>query len=341
VSFGVGQFTLQLPPWDPRDHAQLYADTIELAGTAEDAGFDSFWLAEHHGSEDGYMPSLLPFLAAVASRTTRLRIGTAVILAPFHHPLRLAEDASVVDNISAGRLLLGLGLGWVADEYRMFGVETKGRGRRLEEVVQILRKAWTGERFTHRGRFYSFDDVLVRPAPARVPPIFLGGRAEAALARAARLGDGHYPPSTQHGAQIIARARTVLEVRKGEGLDGPYRFGFFAPVGFGDDADAGWEAIRDGLLHLRGSYTIWEEGGRDTSVARHVAAEQEEKIRASAIVGSPRQVVEQLKPILGELRQMGFAEVFMSAILAPPGTPPEKARAAVETFAEKVIPALR
>lgn len=341
MKFGLGQFTLQVPPWDSRDHAQLYADTLELAALAEHAGFDSVWLAEHHGAEDGYIPSLLPFLAAVAGRTTRLEVGTAVMLAPFHDPLRLAEDAAVVDNISGGRLNLGLGLGWVADEYRMFGVETKGRGRRLVEVVEILRKAWTGERFTHRGRFYSLEDVAVTPRPKRTPPIYLGAATDKAIERAATLADGHYPPSSQAGSAVVERARTVIGIRRRNGLEGPYRFGFFTPVGLGRDADDGWAQIRDGLLHVRGSYAIWGQGGRDVSGARDLAASWEAQARSTSVVGAPKQVVDELKPVLDGIRDLGFADVFVSAILAPPGTPPERARAQVETFAEKVIPALR
>ncbi|MFA5891839.1 MAG: LLM class flavin-dependent oxidoreductase, partial [Actinomycetota bacterium] len=126
MKFGIGQFTLQVPPWDLRAHAEVYADVLELIELAERADFDSVWLAEHHGASDGYVPSLLPFLASVAARTTRIKLGTAVMLAPFHHPLRLAEDAAVVDALSGGRLRLGLGLGWVPEEYRMFGAEQRG-----------------------------------------------------------------------------------------------------------------------------------------------------------------------------------------------------------------------
>ena len=128
MKFGLGQFTLQIPPWDERTHAQLYADTLELARLAERVGFDSFWLAEHHGASDGYVPALLPFLSAVAAVTERLEVGTAVMLSPFHDPLRVAEDAAVLDNISGGRLNLGLGLGWVPEEYRMFGARRRVAG---------------------------------------------------------------------------------------------------------------------------------------------------------------------------------------------------------------------
>lgn len=343
MRFGIGQFTLQTPPWDARDPAALYRDTLELSILADRAGIDSFWLAEHHGAQDGYNPSLLPFLAAVAARTERIEVGTAVMLAPFHHPLRLAEDAAVVDNISGGRLNLGLGLGWVAEEYRMFGVEPKGRGRRLEEIVEVLRLAWTRERFSFAGRFYRLEDVSVTPKPARKPhpPIFVGGMAPAAIERAARIGDGHYPASTGSLESAVERAREVLAIRERHGAKGPFRFGVFLPVGIGADAEDGWGRIRDGILHVRGSYAIWGRGERDVSRARDVAAEWEAAVRAGSVVGSAEEVADRLRPAVRAIDALGFEDAFISAILAPPGTSLERAAEAVEVFATKVVPALR
>jgi len=341
VRFGLGQFTLQIPPWDSRDHAQLYADTLALAKIAEDAGFDSFWLAEHHGASDGYNPALLPFLSAVAASTSRLEVGTAVLLAPFHHPLRVAEDAAVVDNISGGRMNLGLGLGWNPEEYRMFGVDTKGRGRRLEEFVEVLRAAWTGERFTFEGRILSYQDVLVRPPPKRSIPIWLGGGTPAALERAARMADGHFPPSTGSVSAAVDRAKEILDIRSRLGVAGPYRYGMFVPIGIGGDAEDGWRKIRDGILHVRGSYAMWGQGQLDVSGARDMAAAWEDSIRAGAVTGSAGEVLDALSPHVKELDSLGFEDVFVSVILAPPGTPLDQAVESVRTFGEKVIAPLR
>jgi probable F420-dependent oxidoreductase len=341
VKFGLGQFTLQIPPWDGRDHAQLYADTLDLARGAEAAGFDSFWLAEHHGASDGYIPSLLPFLAAVAARTERIEVGTAVMLSPFHDPLRLAEDAAVVDNISDGRLNLGVGLGWAPEEYRMFGAPTKGRGARLSEFVQVLRGAWTGEPFTVEGRYLNYQDVMVRPAPSRRIPIYLGGGTPPALERAARLGDGHFPTSTGTLADAVARAKEMLSIRERLGVAGPYRFGMFLPIGIGADPDDGWAAIRDGLLHVRGSYALWGQGKRDVSGARDAAAQWEDAIRATTTCGTPEQIVEALSPHLRELDGLGFEDVFVSAIIVVPGTPKAQAVEAIDRFGKEVMPALR
>ena len=340
VRFGLGQFTLQIPPWDTRDAAQLYADTLTLAKTAEGAGFSSFWLAEHHGASDSYNPSLLPFLSAVAASTTTIEVGTAVMLAPFHDPLRIAEDAAVVDNISGGRLNLGLGLGWALHEYKMFGAESKGRGKRLEEFVEVLRLAWSGEPFSFDGKHLSYDQVMVRPTPARPIPIWLGGGTPPALERAARMADGHFPPSTGSPGQGVDRAREIKEIRTRLGLSGSYRYGMFLPTGVGKNADDGWQRIRDGLLHVRGAYALWGQGVTDVTNARDTAGQWEDAVRGGALCGSPQEIVDVLAPHVAELDGMGFDDVFISVILAPPGTPLDAAAESVETFGSQVIAAL-
>lgn len=339
MKFGLGQFTLQIPPWDPRTPAQLYADTLDLAAFAEQHGFSSFWLAEHHGASDDYNPSLLPMLAAIAARTTTMQIGTGVLLAPLHDPIRLAEDAAVVDAISGGRLNLGLGLGWVEEEYRMFGIDMRRRGKRFDEIVQVLRLAWRGERFSFDGEFLSYTDTLVRPRPAHAIPIWLGGQADVAVERAATLGDGHFPASVAGGMAIVERAKEIRAIRERSGLTSPYRYGAFLPVGLGEDPDDGWRGISDGVLHVRGAYMMWAQGNRDVSGARDALAPHEETVRAGAVCGSAEQVIGGLRPIVDGIAATGFDDPFLSVILAPPGTPLDVAKRRVETFAADVMPA--
>src|SRR5713101_777560 len=114
VKFGY-QFDFRNPPSSARSFETLYADTLKQASLAEELGFDSIWLTEHHFTDDGYLPSMMPMAAAIAARTHRVSIGTYVLLAPFQHPLKLAEDAAVVDVISGGRLRLGIGQGYRAE----------------------------------------------------------------------------------------------------------------------------------------------------------------------------------------------------------------------------------
>ena len=339
MKFGLGQFTLQIPPWDTRSPGELYRDTIDVAVRAEEAGFSSIWLAEHHGAADDYNPALLPFLSAVASRTERIELGTAVMLAPFHNPLRIAEDAAVVDQISGGRLNLGLGLGWAPHEYKMFGIDPKARGKRLDEFVEICKSAWTGEPFSFDGAFFELDDVTVRPKPARPIPIWLGGNDGRALRRAALLGDGHFPPSTAGVDNVPPRGREILKLREELGVKGPYRYGAFIQVGIGKDAEDGWSKIRDGVLHTRGSYLLWSQSKLDVENAREAAAPFEEQVRQGAVCGTAKEIAERLKPVRDEMDALGFDDTFLSVIIAPPGTPRALALEQVERFGE-IITAL-
>src|SRR3989440_3692268 len=180
VQVGIGLFTAQVPPGSDRTFEREYRETIDMVRLAETLGFDSAWVSEHHGAGDGYMSSLLPTLAALAAATEHIKLGTGVMLTPFHHPLRLAEDAATVDLISGGRLIVGLGLGWREEEFRMFAVPLSQRVRRTSETIEILRRAWTGRRFSFEGKIFSFGQGQVAPPPAQEggPPILLGGNVD-------------------------------------------------------------------------------------------------------------------------------------------------------------------
>src|SRR5256885_3744397 len=182
MRFGFGLLTCQRFPGDLRSDVELYADALDLAVYAEELGFDSVWTSEHHFLDDGYAPSLLPLCAAIAARTSRVEIGTGLLLIPLHDPIRVAEDAATVDLISGGRLILGLGLGWRAEEFEGFGVSLTERAQRLERAVAVLRGAWAGEPVASAG---TEGIVTPRPAPAGRPAGWVGRWAGPGVRRAA------------------------------------------------------------------------------------------------------------------------------------------------------------
>jgi len=192
-------YDLRNPPSSGIPDREIYAETLDHIAVCEAMGFDVVWLTEHHFIGDAYLPSVLTMAAAVASRTTRVTIGTAVLLLPLHDPLRVAEDAAVVDNLSGGRLRLGLGLGYKLEEFDVFGIDRRQRPGRFEEGVAVLRGAWADEPLTFHGTHFHYDAVPVTPKPVQRPiPIWVAGRAEAPVRRAARIGDGLMGVSGDH-----------------------------------------------------------------------------------------------------------------------------------------------
>ncbi|MBV8188249.1 MAG: LLM class flavin-dependent oxidoreductase [Alphaproteobacteria bacterium] len=170
--------------WD-----RSYRESLELAAEIDRLGYDSIWASEHHGEDDGYCPSPVVACAALAAAAPRCRIGQAVALAPLYgHPLRLAEDLSVVDNLSGGRLEIGLGQGYRPAEFDTYGWPYARRTRAFEESLEILATAWRGERFDYDGQVYKVKGGLLRPPPLKpgALPLWIGAAAPKARARAVR-----------------------------------------------------------------------------------------------------------------------------------------------------------
>ena len=174
-------------------------EVIAEAQLAEASGFDSCFFGEHHQDKDGFLPSPLIVATAVAAHTRRLNVGTSVILLPLHHPVRLAEDVITLDLVSKGRIILGVGIGYQPADFRAFNVPMGDRVTLFEESVEILRKCWSGEKFSHRGTHYTLEDVQIRPRPFQQPspPLWIGASVPAAVRRAGALADAFVAtPST-------------------------------------------------------------------------------------------------------------------------------------------------
>jgi len=188
VKLGVLQFF----SWPERrvDLATVYVRALERIEIMDRTGYDAVWLAEHHFSSFSVCPSVHMVGTLAAARTRRLRIGTAVSLAPFYHPLRLAEEVALLDLLSGGRVNWGAGRGFARVEFTAFGVPPEESTSRFRETVEIVLRAWTDERLSFSGRHFHFDNIEVLPKPAQRPhpPVWMAASSESAIEWAASRG---------------------------------------------------------------------------------------------------------------------------------------------------------
>jgi alkanesulfonate monooxygenase SsuD/methylene tetrahydromethanopterin reductase-like flavin-dependent oxidoreductase (luciferase family) len=199
------------------DGGQGFHYYIDYNIEAEALGYYSSFLVEHHFSGWSQVSATLHLLNWVAARTTTLRVGSAVMVLPWHNPVLLAEQAATLDVLSGGRLDLGIGKGYRYTEFKGFGIPTEEADVRFEEALTILVKSWTtAERFSYCGRFWSFDDIIVEPAPLQKPhpPLWMGAASEGSIRRVAERGVNllldQYASVEAH-AERIALFRTEVE----------------------------------------------------------------------------------------------------------------------------------
>jgi probable F420-dependent oxidoreductase len=296
MALGFGLLSAQARPGET-DWTRAYDETVKLAVEAERLGFHSVWTTEHHFVDDGYMPSLLVVSAALAQATETIEIGTGVILAPMHHPLRLAEDAATVQLLSHGRLTLGLGLGWSEIEYAGLGADPRRRGAAMDEILQILPKAWSGEPFHHQGSAYQLPQVGVRPTPQTKIPVLIGGGAEPAIRRAARLADGLFANSPTE--KFLEQIGWVLDECAKVGRDpSTFRFVHYSVVLPGPSREEAIRRYRDALWAMN-----WKYSDMEASAARPLPAvtpptferDDEALVRGRAtIAGTTDEIVDSL-----------------------------------------------
>ena len=320
VLFGL-RFDFRNPSFAGTTHADRYAAALEMAEWADGLGCVSIAVSEHHGSPDGYLPSPLTMVAAMAARTTNVRFMVAALIAPFYDPLRLAEDLLVLDHISRGRVDVIVAGGYVHEEFAMFGVPMDERGRRVTETVATLRAAFTGEPFEFRGR-----TVHVTPAPCRPggPGITLGGSSEPAARRAARIADG-FIPSVPEVWEFYREEVQLL----GRPDPGPCPIGENRTVALAEDVDKGWKEMGPFFLHETNAYGAWQ--AQDDIASPYRTVDDVDELRASG-----QYCVLTASQLVDELQAAPFPFVMFHPLCG--GTTPDLAWSSLRLFEREVLP---
>jgi alkanesulfonate monooxygenase SsuD/methylene tetrahydromethanopterin reductase-like flavin-dependent oxidoreductase (luciferase family) len=326
-------FSLRNPAQWRKPWSQVYRETLDQIVIAEQLGFDSVWLSEHHGAEDGYCPSVLPVAAAAADRTSTITIGTRLMLLPLHHPVRVAEDAAVVDIISEGRFVLGVAVGYRPQEYPAFGVNRRYRPSLIDESIEIIRRAWREDDFDFEGKRYQLKGVRVEPKPFQQdgPPIWIGATRDTALDRVARLGDGfHFVGGPQvYEGYADAMRRHDRDPRSIPVYDS-------RDFWLGEDDASAWDESREHLYHSYLNYARW---GAEAAVAdgrepgpAPAATPEEMRERSELFVGGPERIIELFEQRLRE------APIDGTIMRMPPGIDHDLAVSLMTRVAEHVVP---
>ena len=331
LRFGVA-FDFRNPPGSAISLPQVYKEGLTQIRTLDELGYDSVWVTEHHFVEDGYVPSFVAVAGAIAAITERVSISSNVLLMLFHHPVRLAEDLAVLDNLSNGRMMLGVGLGYAHHEFRAFGVERRHRVSLTEEGIQILRRAWNEDRFSFAGKRYSFDDVAVRPRPVQTggPPLWIAAMSEAGARRAARLG-AHLLPQGRRKI-VLDPWREELAARGGRIED--YRVGILRPFIVTDNAKSVAAQVNKGERYRLEIYAKWLGEAGDQEILHSEPAP--DAIPQNLIIGGPQEVGDQIETFAA---RFGITDLITWG--SSPGVPASIFSESLARFAQEVMPRFR
>ncbi len=338
MKFGLVEDFRNPPQWQ-RPYPELYQDLLDQIAHVEDLGYDNIWLTEHHFTEDGYNPSLFPTAAAIAARTSRIRIGTFIVLLPFQHPVRVAEDATSVDIFSNGRFDLGVGQGYSYHEFNAFCMPRKERTARLTEGVQLIQQLWTEPPVTFDGKFTQVKDMTLSPMPVQQPhvPLWIGARTEKATRRVARLGCHLMATFGLDPAPWY-----VDELQKLGHNPADFNIAQLRTVYIADSEDQAWEDVQEYAFSMMEFYGDIVQEAKDVPGDENFwTPKKPQDLRdaaygQSAMIGTVDQVARKLEQFCQDFHCTHFV---MSTQL--PGLATQKANRSLEIFAEEVMPHFR
>jgi alkanesulfonate monooxygenase SsuD/methylene tetrahydromethanopterin reductase-like flavin-dependent oxidoreductase (luciferase family) len=327
LRFGVC-YDFRNPPDSGVTDQRLYAEIMDQVRWLDGLGADLVWFTEHHFVDDGYLPSWIPVAGAMAAVTERVRFGTDICLMPFNHPVRLAEDLAVLDNLSGGRVELGLGMGYAPHEFRGFGVPVSRRVSLMNEGIEILQRCFSGERFSYSGKRYQLEDVVITPGYVQEggPPLWVAAMSEGGALRAARYGTHFLPQGLKRRAYDPWVAALEADGRR----PSDYRIGIIRSILVTDDRDTDWPVVRAAERYRMELYErFFAESGEGLG-------EQGEAIPQTWIVGDVDHCVNEIRRFVADF---GITDLVTMAV--PPGLRAEQMSASLERLFRDVVPRVR
>lgn len=319
------------------DPARRFAEAVEQVRLIRALGFDSLWGGEHHATPGFHYFPLLPMLQRLAAEAEGLAIGTNLVLLPLHNPVEIAEVGAFLDVATGGRFTLGVGLGYRTEEFAIFGVPMAERVSRLTEGVEIIRRLWTEDAVSHRGRHWTLDAVTIRPRPLQRPrpPILVGSQVAAGIARAARIADGWLVVPVPTVTEFAAQAGAFAAARAAAGLPPSAHLCRLLEVVCAPDEDTAVRRAAPYLLDKYAAYLSWGIPG----ITLDPGAGPEEQLRRLArnrfALGSPEQVTEAL------LAQAKAGVTHATMRVSWPGMPQRDVLAGIELLGTRVLPEVR
>ncbi|MFD4599724.1 LLM class flavin-dependent oxidoreductase [Streptomyces sp. NPDC058464] len=317
----VVRFNLVEPGASPASLGARYRAALDMAAYADEHGVTTVQTEEHHGVGNNWLPSPFAFAGAVFGATRTIAVTVSAVIGPLHDPLRLAEDIAVLDLLSGGRLVTVAGIGYRPEEYALFDVEWKRRGRLQDELLETLLKAWTGEEFEYRGRTVR---VTPRPFTDPHPLLLVGGSSRAAARRAARLGLPFFPSAHLPGLEAYYKEQLTEYGTEGWTMMPTAETPL---LHIAEDPDRAWAEYGEHFLHEARTYASWQSG--DIRSAVRSEATTVEQLRAEGVyrILTPEECV-----------AAGLENLVLHPLAG--GMPVEEGWRSLHLFAETVLPAL-
>ena len=305
----------------------LYRQALEQIAWLDELGLDLIWFTEHHFIDDGYLPAWIPVASAAAARTRNVRFSSDICLLPFFNPVRLAEDLAVLDNISNGRVEVGLGMGYAPHEFAGFGIPVARRVSLMDEGLEVLTRAFSGETFSFSGKRYEFNDVRITPGYVQEggPPMWIAAMSAAGARRAARFGT-HFLPQGDRAETLDVWRRELTDA--GQNPE-ERRVGIIKGVFVTDDVERDWPPVRDSERYRMQLYRrFFAESDTNFGAGEHIPQ--------NWVVGDVSHCVTELTAFM---QAYGVTDLVTWGI--PPGLSSATMQASLASFVSEVVPGIR